>query len=281
VLSGVNPNLKEETSDSITIGAVIQPRFVPGLSLSVDYYKIEVDDVIASASAQQIVNGCYDQPTLNNPFCALFERFQGPGTGPFSEVPGEVLGNTTIQAPLNFASRIREGIDFELAYRTALSDSLRLDTRMIYSHQLKNSNFQNPNNPDFENRLLGELGDPVDEFRLDVDLTAGAFTFGYELRYIGSQFVNAFEDFNSLNGLPPQDADYADIRKYPEVFIHDVRFDWKIKASGESARDVNFFVGVDNVFNKEPPFGLTGTGAGSAIYPIRGRNYYAGFRARF
>jgi outer membrane receptor protein involved in Fe transport len=281
VLSGVNPNLREETSDSLTIGAVIQPRFVPGLSLSVDYYKIEVDNVIAAATAQQIVNGCYDQPTLDNQFCALFERFQGPGSGPFSEAPGEVLGNTLIQAPLNFASRVREGIDFEAAYRTTLMEDIRFDSRIIYSHGLTNSNFQNPNDPTFENRLLGELGDPVDEFRLDLDFTKGEFTFGYELRYIGPQWVNFYEDFNSLNGLPPQDADYADIQKYPEVFYHDVRFDWKINNEGGIGRDLNFFVGVDNIFNRNPPFGLTGTGAGSAIYSIRGRNFYGGFRARF
>ena len=45
--------------------------------------------------------------------------------------------------------------------------------------------------------------------------------------------------------------------------------------------DMNFYVGVDNIFDKEPPFGLTGVGGGSGIYKIRGRNYYAGFRARF
>jgi outer membrane receptor protein involved in Fe transport len=281
VLSGVNPNLQEETSDSITIGAVIQPRFIPGFSLSIDYYDIEVKGVIASASAQQIIDGCYDQPSLDNPFCDLFERFLGPGMGPFDELPGEVEGNTTIQAPLNFARRIRRGIDFEAAYRTTLMEDLRFDGRIIYSHQLKNSNFQNPNLPNFENRLLGELGDPQDEFRLDVDLTSGPFTFGYELRYIGPQFVNFFEDFNPLQDRPPQDADYADIQQYRSVMYHDIRFDWKVKEGGENAQDLNFFVGVDNIFDQNPPLGLTGTGAGSAIYNIRGRNYYAGFRARF
>ena len=42
VISGSNPNLTEETSNSWTVGAVIQPRFIPGLSLSVDYYNIKV-----------------------------------------------------------------------------------------------------------------------------------------------------------------------------------------------------------------------------------------------
>ena len=281
VLSGVNPNLQEETSKSLTVGAVLQPRFLPGFSLTVDYYDIKVDDVIASASAQQIANGCYDLPTLQNPFCALFERFRGTGAGPFGESPGEIQGNTLVQAPLNYASRVRKGIDFEAAYRTNLGTNSRLSSRLIYSHQLKNSNFQNPTNPTFENRLLSELGDPQDEFRFDLDLSYKAFTLGYELRYISGMYVNAYEDFNSLNGLPPQDADYADFQKYPQVFYHDLRFDWNIKNTSGLGRDMNVFFGVDNIFDRNPPFGLTGTGAGSAIYPIRGRNFYGGFRARF
>jgi hypothetical protein len=35
------------------------------------------------------------------------------------------------------------------------------------------------------------------------------------------------------------------------------------------------------VLNKLPPLGSSGTGAGSSIYDIRGRNFYAGVRARF
>ena len=79
IISGSNPDLAEETSDSWTVGAVIQPRWIPGLSLSVDYYKIKVNDVIVSLAAQTIVNNCYDQPSLNNVFCALFERNRGTG----------------------------------------------------------------------------------------------------------------------------------------------------------------------------------------------------------
>jgi len=35
-------------------------------------------------------------------------------------------------------------------------------------------------------------------------------------------------------------------------------------------------VGVDNVFNRLPPLGLTGAGAGSGIYSDIGRFFYAG-----
>ena len=46
-------------------------------------------------------------------------------------------------------------------------------------------------------------------------------------------------------------------------------------------KNFEFYVGVDNLTNKEPPLGLTGIGAGSAIYDAKGRFFYSGFRANF
>ncbi len=281
VVSGSNPDLKAETSNSITLGAVIQPRVIRGFSLSIDYYNIKVDNVITAVTAQQIANSCYDLPTLANPFCGLFQRYRGGGTPPFAEVPGQILGNSLIQAPLNYAKRVRRGLDFQASYRTNLGPNVRLNSNLIYVHQLTNSNYTDPTRPNFENRILGELGDPVDEFRLDTDLTYKQFTFAYRLRYIGPMWVNNYEDFNSLQGRPPENADYADIRQYPSVFYHDIRFEWNIDNQNGFGKDLRFYAGIDNLLAKEPPLGSTATGAGTSIYNFRGRNFYAGFRARF
>ena len=275
IQSGSNPNLEAETSDSWTIGTVIQPRWIPGLSITVDYYDITVNSVIGSVTAQNIVNQCYDLPSLDNQFCALFERWRGPGTGPGQEDPGEILDGSLLQIPLNFQALVRRGIDAEIAYRREIAPETVLNARLIYTHNLQISNFTSPTDPDFENRILGELGDPQDEFRLSVDLSHGPVTFGYRMRYIGRQVVNAWEDFFSLQGRPPQNADWADIQFYPSVLYHDARVGVDI------ARDFSFYVGVDNFTDRNPPLGLTGVGAGSGIYNIRGRNYYAGVRARF
>lgn len=43
-LSGGNPTLTEEKGKSLTIGVVIEPSFIPGLSLTADYYNIEIED---------------------------------------------------------------------------------------------------------------------------------------------------------------------------------------------------------------------------------------------
>jgi outer membrane receptor protein involved in Fe transport len=44
---------------------------------------------------------------------------------------------------------------------------------------------------------------------------------------------------------------------------------------------VNAYLGVDNATNRIPPYGLTGTGAGSGIYEARGRFAYAGVKVQF
>jgi outer membrane receptor protein involved in Fe transport len=294
VISGSNPDLQEETSDSYTVGAVIQPRWIPGLSVSVDWYKIKVNNVIVALGAQAIANNCYDQPSLNNVFCSLFERNRGTTADPFGQQPGEILGNTLIQAGVNFAARRREGIDVNANYRTNVGDLFRLNTNLIYTHNIQISNFENPALPNFENRILSELGDPKDEFRWDTDLTHGPFTFGYRMRYIGPMFTSLYENFNELPGActtvcPPNNLDVADPIKYKSVFYHDIRFELELKKLG-FGRQFNFYAGVDNLFDKHPPLGLSGTGTSgitdrgtgnAAIYDAKGRMLYAGFKAQF
>ena len=293
VLSGSNPNLFAETSDSWTVGGVFQPSFIPGLAISADYYDITVKNVIVSLSAQTIANNCVDQPNLNNVFCGLFQRYLGPTPGPLGEVQGQVLGNTLLQAGVNFAARKRRGIDFNLAYRTSLSESVKIDTHVLWTHSLQVSNFENPALPDFENRILGELGDPKNEVRWDVDLTYNKVTLGYRLRYIGPMFTSAYENFRELPsactaaGCPPLNLDAVEVAEYPAVFYHDVRFEYNVNEKYQ------FYMGVDNLFDKRAPFGLTATGGtgttdraggglgNAAIYDAFGRKLYAGFRARF
>lgn len=281
VLSGSNPNLEAEKSDSWTFGTVITPRWIPNLTISVDYYNIKVNGVITSATAQQIANACYDLATLANAFCTQFTRYRGTGPGSFGEIPGQIQGNTLLQAPLNYAKRIRRGIDTQINFRQPITDSVSLSANLIYTHVFQSSNYINPTDPNFEDRLLSELGVPDNEFVLTADLKVNNFTFGYKMHYLSAMYLNFYEDFNALQGRPPQNADFADVQKYPSATYHAIRIQYDIKKDSGFTKSLQLYAGVDNLFDKHPPLGLTGVGAGSAIYDFRGRSFYAGIRAGF
>ncbi len=273
IVSGGNPNLKAETSKSLTIGGVFQPRFVPGLSLSADYYDITVDNVISSVSAQNILNLCYDSATLNNPFCGLFQR-AGAAGGPRGEQQFCVLEGSLLQSGANFAKRVARGIDFNASYNHSF-DWGSIAVKGVYTRVLKRDNYTNPADRTFVDTLLGELGDPENQFNVSTDLKIGKLTLGYSLRWIDKMYLNTFEDYNALNGLPPQNTDYAEIIQYPIVTYHDIR------ASYDITTRFNLYGGVTNIGDTKPPYGLTGVGSGSAIYDNRGRYMYLGVVAKF
>ncbi|GLR46299.1 TonB-dependent receptor domain-containing protein [Sphingomonas astaxanthinifaciens] len=272
--SGGNPNLREEKSDSYTVGAVIQPRFLPGFSASVDYYDITVNNVITALSAQSILDACYDQTDINNQFCGQFQR-AGAAGGPNGEQPFQIIDNSLQVVPLNFAKLKVRGIDVEVAYRREIGNLGRLNTRFIYTRALENASFLNPIDPKRGNTANGELGSPKNAFNWKTSLEHGPFTIGYEMRYLDKMTNGAYENYFSYQGRPPENADAFSKRFYPAVFYHDVRL------AIDAGKKYNFYVGVDNLLNTNPPLGASGIGDGSGIYSNRGRFFYSGFVAKF
>lgn len=275
ILSGGNPGLKAEKSDSWTLGGVLQPRFAPGLSLSVDYFNITVNDVITAPTAQQIVDACYDAADLNNQFCGLFTRNRGSAAGPKGEQTFRILEGSLQQTLLNYAKLKARGIDTELSYRTSVEGVGAISTRVMYTHMLQNDEFLDPADPGRADQILLELGDPKDSFTWDVNLKSGPFSIGYQMRYIGKMVLNEYEDVFSKQGRPPENADYADRTFYPSVLYHDIRLEM------EANKNMSFYFGIDNFTNRLPPLGLTGVTAGGGIYDVRGRLFYAGAKAKF
>jgi outer membrane receptor protein involved in Fe transport len=278
--SGGNSALQAEVSNSVTLGGVFTPHFLPGFSLSVDYYNIRVSKAIQNLSAQFILNQCVDLATINNPFCAFFKR-AGPGQLGHDQLPFAVLDNSLHVTPFNFAKLRARGLDIEVAYRHQIGSVGRLDTRLTWTHALELTNNTNPANPSFQDRLLSELGNPVDAFNWDSSLQHGRFTLGYRMRYIGKMVTSSFENFFSFPGgctpagCPPFNTDVNNKVFYPTTFYHDVRLGIDVGPK------YNFYMGVDNLLNTKPPYGLSGIGGGSAIYDAIGRFYYAGVVAKF
>ncbi len=129
VTGGGNPDLGVENATTWTIGAILEPIY--NLSLTVDYFNIKITDAITSPGVSDIVDGCYDNPSANNPFCSLIVRSATTGglDGSPDEVPGLLLNLS------NLGTIKTDGIDASLRYRTGLTDDIgfRLATDMTYT----------------------------------------------------------------------------------------------------------------------------------------------------
>ncbi|HZV84870.1 MAG TPA: TonB-dependent receptor, partial [Brevundimonas sp.] len=69
-----NPFLQPEESESFTFTTAFQPRFFPDFSLVLDYYEIEITNVIQAVGALAVAGNCVNGPTLNTAACATIFR---------------------------------------------------------------------------------------------------------------------------------------------------------------------------------------------------------------
>lgn len=289
-VSGGNPTLIEERGKSLTLGAVFQPRFVPGFSLTVDYYNIKVRSLISALGAQQLINLCFGSDTgINNPFCATVNR--DPVTGLFVQ-PAVIAGG------VNFAAQKTKGIDFDASYRRTFGNGHKLSLRGIATRVIRIDNFTDPTNSEVPDRQLSELGDPKWAGNFSASYDFGPIDLSYTLRYLGKQTIGSFETQNEFIGVcppsgsrgftnrpctpgelttrDPLNLDAFPRKNYPVVIYHSARVNFEIPGS----KKFDFYLGVDNMFDKDPPLGLLGT-AGGDPYDTFGRFLYAGATVRF
>lgn len=297
--AGGNPTLVAERGKSFTLGMIVEPHWIPGLNLTVDYYDIRVTNLIAALAPQTIVNLCYDNSTgINNPFCTTVSR--DPATGLFNDP-------LVISGGVNFAKQEARGIDFDLSYRHTFANGHKMVVRGLATRALRLNNFVNPQVPDEPNRQLGELGDPMWAGTLQFSYDFGSVSVLYNARYLGKQTISNWEAQNpyyracpstganagitpntggALNGpavpctagtivrVAPDNADGWPVAFYPAIIYQDIRVDFQIE------KKYNFYLGVNNLMDTLPPLGELGNVAGSP-YDSFGRYFYVGFEVNF
>ena len=256
-VAGGNPNLREETATTFTVGAVVQPRFIRGLTLSADYYSIIIDDAIAAVSAQDIVNACYDLPTFPNDFCRLFTRNRNATSPTF-------LGfNFLRQSQINFAQLDTRGIDAQVNYAFSLGqNNFNLSVSGNWTERL--DRFFDPLRPDFPNPGLRETGAPEFSGFGNVTWNRGALTLNYGVQYIQSVAQASVIQIERI------DFEFGPAGFVPDYWLHNVSF-----ALNATDR-IQFYGGINNLTNKEPYLA-------SSAFPISGlgRSYFLGVTTRF
>lgn len=257
-----NAQLDVETADTLTAGAVFAPSFLPGFSATIDYFKIKISNAINVFGAQDILNNCVDLTSIDNAFCASVTR----------AADGSI--NQIRRQNINVSRLDREGIDLELRYQQSLGDLGTLAFNFVGTHMMKVTTVIAPGTITGSNVIdfNGEYGFPEWKGRASATWNYEPFDVTGTLTYFSSM---------QRDVQPVQPEDNRATTKAPDFFLFNMQAGYQIRDG------MRFFVGVDNLFDRQPPFlpdtraGGAGSFTGVEIYPATGQFFYTGVKLKF
>jgi iron complex outermembrane receptor protein len=263
-LIGGNPQLQPETADTLSFGTVIRPSFVPNLTVSIDYFNINVKGLVGSVNPNLSLSNCI---TSGDPFfCGLIQR--NPATGSLFQGEAGYFKRFNV----NTGSLRTSGIDLSIDYR------LRLD--QAFGRDLGSANFNLtgtylgsykttplPNSPqadvyECKGLYAGLCGRPRPEWRhqlLTTWNTPWDLTMALTWRYVSSVKVAQTSSQPVLTGSFAEVNRQLGSRNYFDLSVgYEVR------------KDFNLRVGINNIFDKQPPLTTTAAiedGGNGNTYP--------------
>lgn len=273
-----NPNLTPEIADTLGLGVVFQPTFIPGFNASVDYYNIDIKDAIGSITPQETVDYCY---AGNVTACAAITRGVNGSNQPiFTQI---------LRQPFNLVSQTARGIDFEMSYTRPLDSIIsgapgRIAIRALATHYLKNytNNGISPTTDTVGSN--GDNGPPNWRYSINFNYSNDAISFTLGGRGVSSGTIdNMYIECTTACPLSTVARPTISSNYLPGAFYVDASFAYKFNLNGTR---VQAFVNVKNLTNADPaivPRDAAGGGffaysANPTLYDTLGRVFRAGIR---
>lgn len=261
-----NTNLKPEVGNTLTFGGVYRPGWAPGLSMAIDYYKIEITDAITPLGGDAVTAQECELSGGTSPLCALFIR-----PGPFSDRSAANYPTLLLTQSLNAASLKSHGIDAELNYSVPIGEG-QLNLRGLLSYQPELSTKRTPASVAID--AAGAANFSKWKATAFVTYANGPFTIHLQERWRSAQKQSG--DPRLVFAIP----------KVPAVAYTDMTLTFDVKGWGGKQQ---FFLSVQNLFDKNSPVYVPPGSSGAPGYgfpavngdDILGRYFTAGFKARF
>jgi len=275
-----NPNLTPEKANSLGLGVVYQPSWLPRFSASFDYYRINIKDAISSLNAQQLIDLCYNNVQSA---CEKFTRVQDGGS--------ELILFTV--SPLNFATQKASGFDIEMSYRQPLDELVagwagNLTFRGLATHYIKDvlDSGVIGSIPIDQAGQLGGVSKPAWRWDAAVNYDLNPVSVTFNMRGFSSGVFNA-NYIECSTGCPASTPNNITIddNGLEGALYFDLSATYKLKF--ESV-DSDIFFSVRNLTNRDPGIVPSGPGASvfatnesnSGLYDLLGRTYRVGMRFR-
>lgn len=258
-----NPDLKPEEADTWTAGIIYRPSFIPGLQMSVDYYRIEINGAIATVGAPQTVQRCFNGETA---FCPFIIR---DATGTITSVSS---------APVNINQQFTRGFDFEVDYRRPLGDG-ELTVRGLATYVPVLNQIENG----VTRKLAGAVGglngsQPYWKGIVTTTYERGPLSYTLRARLIGPSVL----DRNWKSGVDVDD------NTVPAYVNFDLTTVYRFEVLGA---DSQLTFSIQNLFDRDPvivpvvpgtvPYVNPGFSNRLDLYDALGRSFRVGFRGKF
>ena len=256
-LQGGNPDLQPETSKQWSAGLVFQP--IPQMAIGVDYFSIQVDNVISQPSAQEIVS----QNAAGNPlYAGLVVR--NPQTNTIEGIKS-VLANT--------GKMTVQGMDLDFRYRENLGPGvLNLNLNGTYYFKF------NQSTPGGSSKKVATIvnpdGSPVISSTTDLDgygvvlrykqYLSGTWTQGDWITTLANQYATKYQAGYDFDGNP--------------TFMPSLSL-WDLQVAYTGIKNAVLTIGGRNIFDKQPAFYVPASnqfqvGYDPSQYDPRGRFVY-------
>jgi outer membrane receptor protein involved in Fe transport len=280
LISRGNPNLTPEKARTITLGAVFTPTFIPGFTLSIDYYRTKMKNAITGITYQSdaVQNICLaSAPAYDSPFCSLAIRpITNPADpnyrDPVLNFPTEILNS-----PLNAARQRTKGYEVQATYGFDMDKLVkgwggRVSLKHLLSYQPVNTTINIPGSfPTWATQ-------PKLRQTTFVSYDTEAWSLSLQNQWLGR--VRMATSDNALNG---NRQNY--VKPYlPSFNLLDATVAMRFEALGG---DSEAFLTVNNVLNARAPLFPSNSGIPGLFYPTTafhddmGRYYTVGVRAKF
>lgn len=278
-LAGGQVNLEAETSKSYTLGLTFTPTFLPNFTGSLDYFNIDLKGGIGVFPANVIMTNCLQ--TGDPQFCSQIVR--NPANGSLNG-PTQQTGGYIIQTATNIGKTLLNGVDVQANYRLPMGDLGNLTFNLNGAYLNKAETTVAPGVVPYDCAgLFGAVCQTVNpkwhhNFRASWEMR-GKLTVSAMWRYLGKVELDQNQDNPTLH--------FATFSQFNFFNAEIPAFHYLDLAGSYAFRDdVSLRIGVNNVFDKNPPLVTSEITAGGAantysVYDQLGRQAFAAVSVKF
>jgi iron complex outermembrane receptor protein len=249
LITGGNPNLVAEEGETTTFGVVITPSMIENLSVSIDYFDIEVTDAIGSVPAQTSYDRCL---TTGDPaFCANVTRDTAGTLHLLNEAPDGGLSGLS-QQNVNVSTFATEGVDVNVTYMLDLSDmgSINFDYAATFLDTNYSVAIPGDDKVECAGAYAGPCGLPAPEYNhrfLATWMTPYDVNVSATWRHIGETDLYGLDDPQGYLEDSMEERNYLDVA-----------------ATYDYSENVQIRVGANNILGDDAPVTTAaGTGTGN------------------